>query len=386
MEAEEEVRAEMEVPVVVENKYLWVKLNFVQLITFCSVFLFNQSYSQFGFYTDVSSYYDDNIFNNYLAESDFIHSFSLGTEFDVESETNNLNLYYDGNFTFYNEYSSKSSGLHKAGVVNTYFVNDENPMNIGINYNLKKYGDDFDIYDWNSFSVYANYRHYTGENDFILAGYIFNRIKYQNLDIFSFNEHKGLIKFQLAFKTRTTLLLSGEAGYKDYIQQFDQSGFTNSIWQISSFLRIAQALGDNTGMSVFAGASKNFKEGTRYLSSNDYYYFEEELLNDQYSSDGFEGGMKITQLVSPVVILSGYANFTQRNYTNLPAADLEGNPLNDFRTDNRLSYGVTLEVSMGFILTGLFGNVSWNNIHNNSNDPFYDYNNQIFAAGLEFGL
>ena len=99
MEAEEEVRAEMEVPVVVENKYLWVKLNFVQLITFCSVLLFNQSYSQFGFYTDVSSYYDDNIFNNYLAESDFIHSFSLGTEFDVESETNNLNLYYDGNFT-----------------------------------------------------------------------------------------------------------------------------------------------------------------------------------------------------------------------------------------------------------------------------------------------
>lgn len=386
MEAEEEDRAEMEVPVVVENKYRFMKLNFAQLITFWSIFLFNQSYSQFGFYTDVSSYYDDNIFNNYLAESDFIHSFSLGTEYDVESETNNLNLYYDGNFTFYNENSSKSSGIHRAGVVNTYFVNDENPLNIGVNYSLKKYGENYDIYDWNSFSLYANYRQYTGENDFIIAGYIFNKIKYQNLDIFSYNEHKGLIKFQLAFETRTTLLLSGEAGYKDYIQQLDQSDFTNNIWQISSFLRIAQALGENTGMSVFAGASKNFKEGTRYLSSNDYYYFEEELLSDQYSSDGFEGGVKITQLISPVVILSGFANYAQRDYTNLPAADLEGNPLNDFRMDNRFSYGVKLEVSMGFMLTGLFGNVSWNNIHNNSNDPFYDYNNQIFTAGLEFGF
>ena len=376
----------MEVLVVVENKLTLMKLKITKIIVFLSIILLNQSYPQFSFFTDVNSYFDDNVFNNYLAESDFVHSFSLGTAYDIETETNNLSFYYDGNFSFYSENTSKSSNLHKAGIVNTYFVNDENPINIGVNYSLKNFDDNYDIYDWNSFSAYANYRHFIGENDFILAGYIFSRIKYDNLDIFSYYEHKGLLKLQFAFETKTTLLISGEAGYKDYLQQFNISDFTNSIWQVSSSIRVAQSLGENTGMSVFAGISKNFKDGTRYLYSNDYYYFEEELLNDQYSSDGFNGGVKISQMLSPILILSGTANFIQRNFTNLPAADLVGNSLDDYRQDNRFSYGAKLEVNISAIVTGLFGNVSWNNIKNNSNDPYYDYKNQIFAASLEFGF
>lgn len=380
-----QVRAETEVSVV-GGKRVSMKQKIIKTFFCASVVFINQTFAQFSFYTDVNSYFDDNVFNNYLAESDFIHNLSLGSAFDVETETNNLSFYYDGNFSFYNENVSKSSDLHKAGIVNTYFVNDENPLNIGVNYSFRKYREDYDIYNWNSFSAYANYRHFTAENDFILIGYIFNRNKYDNLDIFSYNEHRGLLKLQLAFETKTTLLFSGEAGYKDYVQQFNQSNFTNNILQVSSYVRVAQSLGENTGMSVFAGISNNFKDGTRYLSNNDYYYFEEELLNDQYSSDGFEGGVKITQMVTPILILSGFANYAQRNYQNLPAADLYGNELNESRKDNRFNYGLKLEVSMGAILPGLFGNVSWNNIHNNSNDQFYDYNNQIFAAGLEFGF
>ena len=379
-------RAETEVLVVVENNSLMKKLKIVQTIVFLSVLLISQSNAQFGFYTEVSSYYDDNIFNNYLAETDFIHSLSAGAEYDIESESNNLNMFYDGNFTFFNEYNQKSSSIHKAGIVNTYFINDEHPINVGANYSLQMYREDFNIYDWNSVSAYVNYRHLTGENDFILAGYIFNRVKFNNLDEFSYNEHKGLIKLQLAYETKTTLLFSGEIGYKEYLQTYNYSDITNSAFRFSSSLRVAQSVSDNTGLSVFAGIKKNFKDGTRYMNRNDYYYFEEEMLNDQYSTDGYDGGAKITQLLTPILILSGFANYTQKNYTNLPAADLEGNPLGDFREDKRLSYGVKLEVSLVSILPGLYGNISWNYIRNNSNDPFYDYNNQVYAAGLEFGF
>lgn len=386
METVEEDRAETEVLVVAENNSFMKKLHIIQSIFFLLLILFSQSYAQFSLYTNVNSYFDDNIFNNYLAEQDFINSFSLGSAFDIESEYNNLSTYYDGNFTFFNEYNQKSSNLHKVGIVNTYFVNEENPLNIGVNLSVRNYRDDYNIYDWQTISAYANYRHLTGENDFILAGYIFGRTKYNNLDIFSYNEHKGLIKLQFAFETKTTVLISGEAGYKDYIQQLNQSDFTNNIWQVSSFLRVAQSLGENTGMSLFAGIRKNFKDGTRYLNNNDYYYFEEELLNDQYSSDGFEGGTRITQLLTPIMILSGFVNYAQNNYTNLTAADLEGNSLGDFREDKRLSFGVKLEINLVSILPGLFGDVNWNFIRNNSNDPFYDYNNQIFSAGLEFNF
>ena len=369
-----------------ENNSFIRKLHIIQSIFLLLIILFSQSYAQFSFYTNVNSYFDDNIFNNYLAEQDFINSFSLGTAFDIESKYNNLSTYYDGNFTLFNEYNQKSSNLHKVGIVNTYFLNEANPLNIGVNLSMKNYRDDYSIYDWQTISAYANYRHLTGENDFILAGYIFGRTKYNNLDIFSYYEHKGLIKLQFAFETKTTVLISGEAGYKDYMQQLNQSDFTNNIWQASSFLRVAQSLGENTGMSLFTGIRKNFKDGTRYLNNNDYYYFEEELLNDQYSSDGFEGGTRITQLLTPIMILSGFVNYAQNNYTNLTAADLEGNSLGDFREDKRLSFGVKLEVNLVSILPGLFGDVNWNFIRNNSNDTFYDYDNQIFAAGLEFNF
>ena len=65
--------------------------------------------AQFGFYTGFDGYYDDNIYNNYLGISDFVNSISFGTSYDIESTSNNLNVYYDGNFTYFNENVFKSS-------------------------------------------------------------------------------------------------------------------------------------------------------------------------------------------------------------------------------------------------------------------------------------
>ena len=95
--------------------------------------------AQFSFYTGYDGYYDDNIYNNYLAVTDFVSSFSFGAGYDIESGSNNLNLYYDGNLTRFNENVFKSSATHKAGIVNTYFVGDGNPLNIGANYSWRSY-------------------------------------------------------------------------------------------------------------------------------------------------------------------------------------------------------------------------------------------------------
>ena len=224
------------------------------------------------------------------------------------------------------------------------------------------------------------------DNDFILTGYIYNRINYLNLDVFSYNEHKAFIKYKSIFSSKTSLLFGVEGNFKDYIQKFKSSSIANNALQVRSFIQLAQSISDGTGLSAYAQVRKNIISGNRYINIDDYFYYEDEMLFDQYSNEGYEGGIKLKQMLSPIFILSGYINYANRYYPNLPAADLDGNSFDYNREDNQMRFGVQLEASLGGVLPGLYGDLNWNNIKNNSNDPFYNYNNQLFSAGLEFNF
>lgn len=340
--------------------------------------------AQFGFHTGFDGYYDDNIYNNYLGISDFINSVSFGAGYDFESTSNNLNVYYDGNLTYFNENVFRSSSTHKAGIVNTYYAGEGNPINIGANYGWRVYEEGYEIYDWKQLSLFANYKHYTVDNDFVLTGYVYNRINYLNLEIFSYNEHKAFIKYRSLFSSKTSLLLAVRGDFKDYIQKYQSSSLANNALQVRSFVQLAQSLSNNMGLSVYAQYRKNIISGNRYVNIGDYFYYEEEILYDQYSNEGYDGGIKIKQMLSPILILSGYANYANKYFPNLPAADLEGNSLDYNREDNQLRFGVQLEASLGGITPGLYGDLTWDYIKNNSNDSFYNYKNQVLSAGLEF--
>ncbi len=340
--------------------------------------------AQFSFYTGYDGYYDDNIYNNYLAVSDFLNSFSFGAGYDIESSSNNFNFYYDGNLTRFNENVFKSSVTHKAGIVNTYFVGDGNPLNIGANYSWRSYGEGYTVYDWNQLSLYANYKQYTADNNFILAGYIYNGINYLNLEVFSYNEHKAFLKYRSLFSSKTSLLIGVQGDFKDYMQNSRSSSLADNALQVSSFVQLAQSLSDNTGLSVYAQYRKNIISGNRYINIGEDYYYEDEILYDQYSNEGFNGGIKIRQMLSSILILSGYANYANKYFPNLPVADIQGNSFDFNREDDQLRFGAQLEASLGGIIPGLYGDLNWDYVKNNSNDTFYNYNNQVFSAGLEF--
>ncbi len=351
------------------------------------VFLFNGIlYPQLNFYSSIDSYIDDNIYNNYLNTSDFINSFSFGAGYDIISEINNLELYYDGNLNYFTQNSFKSSSMHKAGIVNSFYIGGNNPLTIGANYGLRIYDDDYNLYDWSNLSGYANYRQYISDDDFFLTGYIFSRTDYPNLNLFSFDEHRGFLKVRFAFPSKTSLLFGIEGGFKNYLEQSNMNRATNSVSQLRGFLQVAQSLGEATGLSGFVQLRKNIKSGNRYVNFNEFSYYEEELIYDQYSNEGYAGGIKLTQLIIPSIILNGFVNYSYRDYLNLPAADLIGNELNFTREDKQLKYGFGLEASLGIIIERLYGNINWLMINNSSNDLFYDYNNQVFSAGLEFNF
>lgn len=361
------------------------KINSLRLLALLiAVFSFSAQ-AQFYLTTSLEGYYDDNIFNNYLNTSDFINAFSGELGYDFETEQNNFEIYYIGFFNRYYKYTDKSTTIHKFGAVNTYlFSENDNPLNVGINYAVRINKEDYYIYDFNQVSAYANYLHSISESNKIQLGVIGNRIDYENFSLFSHYEFKAFLRSINSFESRTSLTAAAEIDQKIYIEKMQSQGLADEVLQAKLYLQLGQGITDDFGLSAFAFFRNNLSGGNRYFNTVDYIYYEEELFNDIYSSDGIETGLTLSYLFLPNIMGKIAGRYDIRNYTDLPAADENGNELDELRQDDQFSVGASLEFGLGEILSGFYLSLNYNYIKNSSNDYYYDYNNQIYAITLGF--
>lgn len=354
------------------------------LVLLIAVFSFN-SQAQFYLTADVEGYYDDNIFNNYLNESDFINAFTGELGYDIESEQNIFEVYYTGFLNRYYEYDDKSTTIHKFGAVNTYLFSDnDNPLNVGLNYTVRINKEDYYIYDFNQISAYANYMHSIGESNKVQLGVIGNRIDYENFSLFSHYQLKAFLRSVNNFESRTSLTAAAEIDQKIYIEKMQSEGLSDEVLQATLYFQLGQGITDDLGLSAYAFFRNNLSGGNRYFNTIDYIYYEEELFNDIYSNEGIETGLTLSYLFLPNIMGKVSGRYEIRNYTDLPAADENGNELDEMRQDNQYSAGASLEFGLSEIITGLYLALNYNYIKNTSNDYYYDYNNQIYAITLGF--
>jgi hypothetical protein len=347
----------------------------------------NQLKAQFNLYTSYQGIYDDNIFNNVDQISDFINSFSFGSAYNIESDLNNVQLYYEGNINLFQKNTPKTFNVHRIGLVETHlFSIDDNPLNAGINYSFRNNKDDFEVYDFNQLSLYLNYRYSVSETDFILPGYIFNRNNYKNFTLFSHNEHRFFINWISNFVTQTSLTLNAEYLIKQYFEKYDFEGYLNDAAQLKFKANIGQSIGELTGISGYVVYRKNLSDGSRYLVSDSLVYYEEEIFNDIYSYDGIEAGLGFTHYFNENIELNLEAKYLIRNYSSLPAVDRSGLELSATREDNQFGFGAGIVFDLGGFMNGLSLSATWNYIKNNSNDYYYKYSNHIFSVSLGYGF
>jgi hypothetical protein len=348
-------------------------------------FLSAKTSAQLYLTADVGGYFDDNIFNNYLNASDFINTFSGELGYDFETELNIFEIYYSGFFNRYYQYADKSTNIQKVGVVNTYLFSEfDNPLNVGLNYTIRNNNEDYYIYDYNLISAYANYLHSLSESNKLQVGVIGNKVDYENFSIFSHYQFKAFLRSINSFESQTSLTTAVEIDQKKYIESYQSQGLADEILQAKLYLQLGQGITPEIGLSGFAFFRKNLSGGNRFIYSSDYIFYEEELFNDIYSSDGIESGMTLTYLFLPNIAGKISGIYEIRNYTDLPAADEYGNDLHELRVDNEFSVGASLEFGLSKFISGLYLSMNYNYINNNSNDYFYDYTNQIYAITLGF--
>ena len=185
-------------------------------------------------------------------------------------------------------------------------------------------------------------------------------------------------------KAGLLLTAAAEIDQKIYIEKMESEGLADEVLQAKLYLQLGQGITDNLGLSAYAFLRNNLSGGNRYFNTTDYIYYEEELFNDIYSNEGIETGLTLSYLFLPNIMGKISGRYEIRNYTDLPAADENGNELDEMRQDNQFSAGASLEFGLGEILSGLYLSLNYNYIKNISNDYYYDYNNQIYAITLGF--
>jgi hypothetical protein len=364
------------------------KRNPAYLLMLFLIALFSaDSAAQISFETFLENYYDDNIYNNSYKVEDFVNSFSLNSGYNFESDFNNLQFYYMGNISYYQKNIYKSSNSHKAGIVETYlFSEDDNPMNIGINYTWRNNREEFVIFDFNQLSVYANYRQTLADGKYILLGYIFNKNSYKNFDIFSHYEHKSFITGILSFETGTSLTLGLKYNLKIYRDNIPGSSAANTSSQFAISSNISQAINNSTGVNEYAAFRKNLKDGSRYLNTDYWIIYEEEIFNDIYSNEGYDLGISLTKYLSAAILTKLEFTYFKKDFPDIPVPDAEGYDTDIMRNDNQFAGALAIEFYLNNLISGMSIELNWNYIHNKSNDPFYNYNNNLLSAGFNWGL
>ncbi len=380
-------QVEMETAMGINNFYKIISCKLSLFIFILILSLPQKAFAQFSFETSFESYYDDNIYNNAIKAEDFVSSFNYGGAYDFESEMNNFQTYYMGNVSYFQKNIFKSSNSHKVGIVNTYLLSiDDNPINIGVNYSWRNNRDDFEVFNFNQFSAYANYRHSFSESDKLILGYVFNRNDYKNFNVFSHNEHKTFLKIIFAFESEASISLNTELDYKNYLLTIQNNPGSNNNSQLILSANLAKSIDENTGIALNGLYRKNLSNGTRYINSGEFIFYEEEIFNDLYSNEGFQTGISVSKYLSQFIFAKLEFIYSNKNYLNIPATDIEGYDLSDFRNDNQLAGGIAFEFDLSKLINRLKLSTNWNYIYNKSNDYYYNYDNQLFSMGFDWGL
>lgn len=358
------------------------------------IILFQTSASQSFFQTTVSSMFDDNVNNNAEQLKSTVTSFQLNGGYSWTGEESNVDLFYDGSYTYYASLLERTNHFHSVNLQYSSSFGEEglHSFSIGTSAGSNINRDLYTVFDHSVYSLMTEVKVMTAEWMILKGGYSARSLAFTSLQDFSYSEHTLFLHTALALTPTTTMILQSDLGSKFYsttpagesssMKKGVLSSLMPSVTQVTGIVRIGQRLSDGLGISVTERYQWNLQKQTRYLSSDYGYISDDELFDDHYGYEGLHSSVSVTSLVSETVTLKLSGGIQNKLYSTLPAYDLEGNVLEPQRKDTR-SY-LNLVASRNFTEYGFTLKAAVDFIENSSNDAWYRYRNN--AVTLEVGI
>lgn len=352
---------------------------------------------------EVGALIDDNAFNNALQIKDRLTEVVFQAGHDWETESGNTQLLYTGTLDYFSLLPARSFQLHSAGLNYAHLSGeeDETLVNLGGSFALRRDHAEFNIYDYSLGTASGGVRTYLSDILLLKGGYTFSLASFPNLREFDYLEHLLVLQGALSLPSRTTIIVEGNLGFKDYTTaNADTAGSTGTmggqygrgggvaeadapgVTQFTGAIRLGQGITEWTGVSLTGQVQVNLRKDARYLTIEGGVLTDDELFDDHYGYEGPMASLMLTQILPAEFRLRGTGAFQERRYSNRPAFDMAYVQVADQRIDRRTT--ARLELEKGFASLGLQLSFAFEHIVNASNDVFYTYRNDAISFRLGY--
>lgn len=359
--------------------------------------------AQFYISPSVQAMSDDNIDNNRYNVYDIVTEYSLDAGYGIEKGSSAFNVYYLGAYYAFNRYSDRRFVQQGAGLQYGYAPDDgERELNLSTYYALRINRPEYSALDYGLYHLSADLSLPLGEASRIMFGYRFRLLSYENISELSNTENFGYVRAQYTLPTKTTLFAEGALGLKSYINAADYLATDTTaaygmgrrrmgaignpgVAQMSGSVKIAQSLGDLTGISASVRIQSNLTKETRYFADG-YVVSDDEIFDSRYAYEGTLTSMSLTRLLPWNVKAVLSASYETKKYSDFAAFDYTDTQIAANRYDYR-SIGSVLfqkEFEEEEFFGGFALGVRYEFINNVSNDYYYDYTNGVWSVQLGY--
>jgi hypothetical protein len=338
------------------------------------------------------SSYTNNLFQTYNQQSSWINHVFIDLDYAPRTD---LNLYYSGSTNVFSEYEDLFSHTHRTGVSYMHSGENLNTLHAGGELALRL---DRPLYDYRDFlqaETYVNAKAYLKPTLLSRSGYSLRYQEYLNAGDYSFFEQVLFAQLSQFLPSRTTLQARAKLGLKTYARDVGsdtstvpvRAGSDRNLVQLVSRLKIAQSLGNNTGLQLEYRRRANLAGQSRY-AQEELYNPDDDLFDDHYSYSGDELRTTLKHLAPWGLLMELTGRSEQRNYEGRPALDLEGFLLaaSTTREDTRNTLALTTEKTF-YLEEGRVREIrlqlEWLYRDIQSNDAYYQTDSQVYSTGVQ---
>lgn len=358
--------------------------------------------------------YSENIVGTYNAPDDFLAVPNI----EISRMTESLEFYYSGTFTQFQQNTHFNNTLHGIGFDYRLVQETNFSSTIGANYSMANYRNTYSYYNYQRSNGFINLKYYPTRSMLIKGGLALHNKNFVEEKAWNHWESLLYLQYNLFLKTKTTLRLGADLLYRNfrpYATDEDVTGWYSgrggrgsyysisrydelpSLWQTFFVARIAQSLGRRTGMYVEYAYRYNSSEGNPYeleIESfspiDDYFGYRGDYLTANLK-------YKITSTFWSAVNYHRYF----RHYVNRPVYeyDFDGqtwvveNDDHVMTALHREDTGQRVEISFGYAINRFLKKASSLEIialftyrKNDSNDPYFRYEDKSAGLQLNYGL
>jgi hypothetical protein len=382
-----------------------------------TLLLLNSVLAQLNSGLEISSTFDDNVFRSPLPVEDVITD--LDVDLGYRFQNSNFQLFYNGNFIFFQNIKERNLSLHRFGL--RYFkpfgTDDRHTFFVGANGLARIDGEEYKEYDYNQFYAYANLR-FDFDYLFLKAGYNFRYRDYSNLPELNNLRHYIFLQTNKSFETRTTLILEADLGYKAFTSPIFFTSLQHSpdggggmgqgpgsslmgssvpvtvtadippMGHIILLARVAQSVFEKMGIYIQYRKQINLSDQITSITGSTFYQ-DEELFDDPFSFESQGLSTQLTWMMPWSMRIQIGGSLIDKNYIEETAFvsidDSIGSGGNRVDRQENLYFNLTKTFSINRKwLDALLFNFYFGYTTNKSNSFWYNYKNRVIGGGLQW--